>query len=343
VSGPPDARPPERVLADLADVLTACAVRTAAALRLADHVAAGHRRLPDLAAAAGVRLRPLEPLVRLLADRGVFRVDGEEVALTPVGDLLRSDHPRSWRAHLDLDGAPGLMQRAWTALPALLRTGEPGFPHVAGGGFWSVVGGDPGLAASFDRYLDGWAEEWVPAIVAALDVEGAARVVDIGGGSGRLLAALLARHRELHGTLVELPATAEAARQRFAGAGLTGRVDVRGGDFDVPPGADLYVLAQVLHDWPDEQATGLLRTVATAAGPAGQVVVVERLADGGGHAAMDLLMLNLFGSAERTRDEYERLAAAAGLHLRAVDATGVGLHLLTFTPSPPTGRGVDRP
>ena len=107
VTAPADGRPPEVVLAALADVLTACAVRTAAALRLADHVAAGHRDLPELATAAGVQLRALTPLVRLLADKGVLRLDAPTGSSSPRSATCCGRTTRAaWRAHLDLDAPP---------------------------------------------------------------------------------------------------------------------------------------------------------------------------------------------------------------------------------------------
>jgi hypothetical protein len=333
---------PAEELARLGDVLTPYAVRTAATLRLADHVTAGHRGVAELAAAAGADPRALRALLRHLAASGVVTLDADDrVALTPVGELLRSDVPGSWRAHLSLDGAPGLMQRAWAALPDAVRTGRPGFAAVAGGGFWEVVGGDPALTASFAAHLDDWAAQWVPGVAGELPLDGARVVVDVGGGSGVLLGALLNRHPGLRGVLVDLPAATEQAARHLAGSGVADRVDLRPGSFfdPLPGGADVYLLAQVLHDWPDPEAGALLARVAEAAGPGARVVVVERLADaGGGHPAMDLLMLNLFGSSERTREEYGALARAAGLHLESVVPTGVGLHLLTFTrPTAPEG------
>ncbi|MFW3172705.1 methyltransferase [Geodermatophilus sp. CPCC 206100] len=333
---------PAQQLARLGDLLTPYAVRTAATLRLADHVAAGHERVDELAAAAGADPRALRALLRQLAVAGVVALDPDgRIALTPVGELLRSDVPGSWRAHLALDGAPGLMQRAWAALPDAVRTGRAGFPDVAGGGFWEVVGGDPELTASFAAHLGDWAAQWVPVVAGLLPLEDARLVVDVGGGSGVLLGALLDRHAHLRGVLVDLPAATEQAARHLAGCGVADRVDLRPGSFfdPLPGGGDVYLLAQVLHDWPDPEANALLARVAEAAGPGARVVVVERLADAGaGHPAMDLLMLNLFGSRERTHEEYSALARAAGLHPVSAVPTDVGLHLLTFAvPTAPEG------
>lgn len=328
MTGDPAPLDAPNILAALSDVLTPYAVRTAATLRLADHVAAGVVAVSKLATATGTDPRVLTALVRHLADRGVLTLIGDSVGLTAVGELLRSGVPGSWRAHLDLTGAPGLVQQTWSRLPDTVRTGGPSF---AGGDFWAVVGGDDELAASFADWLGDWADEWVPAVAAAVTPAPGTRVLDVGGGDGRLLSAVLARHPSVGGTLVELPATARRAAERLAAADFHERVIVHEGSFFDPlPPAETVVLAQVLHDWPDVDAARLLAGAAAAASPDGRVVLVERLADAGSAPAMDLLMASLFGSHERSAAELDALSATAGLVPVGRSDTGTGLHLCTY-------------
>jgi hypothetical protein len=167
---------------------------------------------------------------------------------------------------------------------------------------------------------------------------GSTSVVDVGGGTGGLLAGLLLADDRLRGTLVELPAAAQRARDRFVMEGLSTRCSVVEGSFfdPLPPGEPLYVLAQVLHDWPDEQAATILRRWAEASPSDGRVILVERVLDEQTpsleHLAMDLRMLVLFGSHERSGGEFAALAADAGLRLRRVTPAGSGLSLVELAP-----------
>lgn len=117
-------------------------------------------------------------------------------------------------------------------------------------------------------------------IVSAYDWGALGDVIDVGGGDGTLLAALLVEYPALRGTVVDLPGTAEAARKLFAAAGLADRGNAVGGDFfgTLPAGAEGYLLCSVLHRWDDEQARAILRNCATAAGEDGAVFVIEKLA-----------------------------------------------------------------
>jgi O-methyltransferase len=150
-----------------------------------------------------------------------------------------------------------------------------------------------------------------------------AGLVDVGGGAGVLLAAILDAAPQLDGVLLDRPAAVEHARHR-----LGGRAECVAGDFfaAVPGGADAYVLSRVIHDWPDAEAVAILRTCRAAMAGGARLLLVEavlpeRAADSPEAIRMDLHMLVLFGARERTEREYAGLLAAAGLALRRVIAT----------------------
>jgi len=147
---------------------------------------------------------------------------------------------------------------------------------------------------------------------------------------------VLADRAGLRGTLVEQPATAERAREQLAAAGVGDRIRVVPGSFfdPLPAGADVYVLAQIVHDRPDDEAVAILRRAADAAGPGGRLLVIERLAEAG-HSQIGLLMLNLFGARERGRTAYAALATAAGLAVTDETALGNGLVALSLRPAAP--------
>jgi SAM-dependent methyltransferase len=166
----------------------------------------------------------------------------------------------------------------------------------------------------------------LPSILSAYDWGSLAHVVDVGGGNGTLLKALLTEHPALRGTLVDLPEPAEAATRAFAAEGFADRVDVVPGSFfdPLPPGADAYLLSDVLHDWCDEDATAILRRCAEAAGQSGKVLVIGEYGPDGESpsTAMDMRMFVLVNGHERRVSEVVALAGGVGLGLARVHTAG---------------------
>jgi O-methyltransferase len=310
----------------LADLATPMAVRVAATLRIADHLAGGRRTASELAEAAGVDAGALDRVLRHLVGAGVLGRDPPDgYLLTARGEALREDHPGGLRAMLDLEGAVGRAELAFVHLLHTVRTGEPAYPVQFGRSFWDDLAADPGRAASFDAQMGADVTAWAPAIVSAYDWGSLGHVVDVGGGNGSLLAALLRGHPGLRGTVLDLPATVEAARTRLRAAGLADRGDAVAGSFfdPLPPGAGGYLLCAVLHDWDDQAAGAILRRCAEAAGTGGRVFVVEKFAtDSDRRTEMDLRVLAWFGGRERDLDQLAALAAEAGLGVAAVHPAG---------------------
>lgn len=311
----------------LADLVTPMAVRVAATLRIADHIAGGRRTAPALAEAVNADSDALDRLLRHLTTAGALRRDGSgQYALTARGDALRDDHPRGLRAALDLEGAVGRADLSFVQLLHSVRTGEPAYPRQFGRSFWDNLAADAALSASFDAQMGVDVAADAPAIVSAYDWAALGHVVDVGGGNGALLIAMLRAHPALRGTVVDLPGAAEAAQRALTAAGFAGRSDVVSGSFfdPLPPGAGGYVLSAILHDWDDEAARAILRRCAEAAGTGGAVFVVEKIgADGESlRTGMDLRVLVYFGGRERGVAALTALAAAAGLSVAAVHPAG---------------------
>ncbi|APU13364.1 MULTISPECIES: methyltransferase [Actinoalloteichus] len=332
-----------KTLSDLADLLTPWAIRVAVTLRLPELVDQGVTTVSELAARVSADEVALARLLRLLVCRGVFVESAAgDLALTEVAREMMGGAARKW---LDLDGAGGRMETAYSGLLESIRTGEAAYPKTFGCSVWRDFESSPALSESFGSYLAELAGEWGQELAERHDWSGVSKVVDVGGGDGTLISTLLRIHPTMRGVLVDLPATALAARQRLAAAGLVDRCTVVEGSFfeRLPDGGDLYVLAQVLHDWPDAEAVAILRRCAEAAGRGGRLLVVERIrsdespsrAADAAFAAMDLRMLLLFGSLERSADQFARLAAEAGLSLRSRGDVGE-LGLLEFVVDPVT-------
>jgi hypothetical protein len=319
-------------LSALSDVVLAWAVRVAATLRVADHIAAGHTRLHDLAHRAGADPDALGRLLRYLARRGIFWEPSlGRFALTEAALVLKDDHPSGAREFLDLDGIGSRLIGAWAGLLETVRTGRPGYAVVFGRPFWEDIAADPQLSASFDALLGAGHAEQHAAVAVAYPWDRTPRVVDVGGGTGALLIEILRTHRGVRGTLVDLPGPAAGAREAFATAGLADRTEVVAQSFfdPLPRGGDAYVVSSVIDDWPDREATAILRRCAEAAAPARRVIVVgEGIDDDRISTEADLLMLVLVGGRGRTLAELRALAEAAGLSVEAVHDTTAGRRIV---------------
>jgi hypothetical protein len=292
-------------------------VRAMAELGLADHLGDGACTVDDLAAASGTHPPTLARLLRALVGLGICAEDDAGgFRLTPIGAYLRSDTPGSV-----LPFALGVMtpafERAWHGLPEAVRTGWPVFADVHGMGFWDYLTAHPVEGARFDAAM-GHGADRARMLLAARDLTGIGTLVDVGGGQGRLLAEALAGIPDLRGVLFDRPGVLPGSEPVLAAAGVRERCELVGGDFfaGVPGGGDAYVLNSVIHDWPDTEATAILRSCHRAMRPGARIWLIEQVLSPG-HSdtwtdLLDLLMLVLFGAQERTAAEYGALLEAAG-------------------------------
>lgn len=327
-----------QILAPLIDLVTPMAVRVAATLRLADLMRDGSVAVEELARRSETDPDALARLMRHLVGHGMF-VEAEPgvFAANDAAVLLDSAHPSGMQVSLDLNGFGGQMDLAFTELLHTVTTGEPSWRLVFGAPYWEYLADNPAMSASFDRAMSAGAE-YVRDDLAAYEWSTVRHVVDVGGGTGAFLTAVLADHPHLRATLVDLPATVERAAERLREAGLGPRVEFAAQSFfdPLPAGGDVYVLDSVIHDWADGPARAILRRCAEAAGAHGRVVMIEEEHDerGRGYAEMDLRMLVLCGGRERTIAEYTRLADQAGLAVVNVETTPLGQVGIECRPRP---------
>jgi hypothetical protein len=332
----PDEGESTPALWSMASLATPMAIRVAATLRLADYLLQGRRSASELAAAVNVDADALDRVLRHLDTVGVLtRDESGQYALTERANALRDDHPSHLRAALDLEGAVGRADLAFAQLLHTVRTGEPGFPLQFGRSFWDDLTSDATRSASFDSQMGADVAAWAPTILSSYDWGSLGHVVDVGGGNGSLLIALLTKYPALRGTVVDLPGTAAAARLRFMEAGLDDRGEVVAGSFfdPLPTGAGGYLLTAIVHDWDDEPAAAILRRCADAATPNGKVFVVEKIGTDGVSPGtdMDLRLLTYFGGRERDLTELIALSEHSGLRLTAVH-TEAAISILELTP-----------
>jgi hypothetical protein len=314
------------------------AIKVAADLGLADLIADGQHSSEGLAQATGSHPRALYRVLRMLASVGIFTEQGPgQFALTPMAELLRSDSPMSQRGRARFAGSE-TQWRAWAELGYSVETGKTAFEHVHGMDVWEYRARNPAAAAAFNAAMTSLSLRVARAVADAYDFSGVETVVDVAGGHGAMLATILRAHPRLRGIVMDLPHVAEGAERSIADAGLADRCTVIAGDMfeGVPPGAGLYLLSYIIHDWDDDRSIAILKNCRTAMGPDGKVLLIEEVIQPGDQPSFgklaDLQMLVAAGGQERTEDEYRALAAAAGLTLTRVIPTSAPRSIVELMP-----------
>jgi hypothetical protein len=315
------------------------AIHVAARLGIADLLRDGPLSGEDLAAATEAHAPSLHRVLRALASVGVLHEgDDGRFALTAVGECLRSDAAEpvgGWAAYV---GVPAHFQ-SWGALLHTVRTGENAFQSVHGTDVWDYRSRHPEEGALFDRAMTDITHRANARVLEAYDFGGFGRVVDVGGGQGAFVAALLAAHPSMRGVVFDQPQVVAGAGPVLEAAGVADRCEIVAGSFfdAVPDGGDAYLLKAILHDWEDEEALRILRSCRAAVGADGALLVVEREL-GAPNANPDAKFsdLNMMvgpGGRERTRDEFAALLAGGGFVLERTVPTAIGLHVFEARPA----------
>jgi hypothetical protein len=322
-------RPAVRLLHLLNGSFVTQAISVAARLGVADQLADGPRDVTDLAGAVGAHAPSLHRLLRGLTDLGILtELPGQEFALTRLGEPLGSTAPDSVRAIATMMGMP-FCSSAWTKLYESIRTGEQAFTLAHGQPLFDYLAGHPDDAALFAEAMT------ANAIVCdgawqACDFGRFRRLIDVGGGRGHLLAGILAANPHLEAVLFDLPDVVAAAAPTLSNAGVIDRCRVEGGNFfeRVPADGDVYLLANVIHDWDDESSVRILRTCRQAMAGDAVLLLVEGMLAGQpagdfSHLA-DLSLLTLApGGRLRTGEDYAGLLESAALRLARVVPSAV--------------------
>lgn len=290
------------------------ALGIAADLGLADALAAGPRSVAELAVENGADADTLHRILRALASDGVFAEDDPGVFRnTETSELLCRDHPDRWHEFAHLWG--GSVYAAAGALDPQVT--EVAFTRAYGTDFWSWLAEHPEERALFDRAMEGGRAE-IADRLAALEWRGDETVVDVGGGTGTLLAELLERQPGLRGIVFDLP---EANRDE---ADFRDRITyVPGNFFERAPEGDAYVLSKILHDWDDDPAARILGAVRAGAPDGGRLLVLDSVVVTGNEPSsvkwLDILMLVLQRGRERTESEWRTLLEGAGFRVDEVE------------------------
>jgi orsellinic acid C2-O-methyltransferase len=294
-------------------------------LRIPDLVADGAKSSEELAESTGTHPPSLYRLLRALAYLGILEeTEPGRFALTDLGAPLRSDVPDSMWATTQLFCGESSW-RSWGELLAGVQTGKPGFDRGSGSEPFTHFADDPEASASFNQAMSEGTRLEAPGILASYDFSQFRTVVDVGGGDGTLLAAILAAHPGLHGVVFDTGPGLAQARNRLREEDVDDRCQVLEGDFfgSVPDGGDAYLMKSVIHDWDDERCITILENCRQAMNPGAKVLIVEpvlpptvkpsfaRL----GVIMSDLNMLLNTGGRERMEDEFASILRSAGLRL----------------------------
>ncbi|NKE61792.1 methyltransferase [Lentzea sp. PSKA42] len=331
----------------MSGLVTPMALRVAVTLGLPDRLRADHAdadptadpAAADLAASVArlaseldVNPMALELLLGHLATLGIVERTGTGYRTTEFGALLCGDAGNGLNNFLHQETAAGRADLAFADLIHSVRTGEPAYPVRYGRDFWTDLAEQPHLRAAFDRQMTWRIREEVPAFVDAIDWSRFPAIVDVGGGPGDLLTAVLRAHPGVRGHLVDLEVA--PARANFSEFG--DRAEVTAGSFfdPLPAGGDAYLLFNVLHNWDDEQSRRILARVVEAMPRSGRLLVVESIRGVGASTEMDLVMLVHFGGWERSVEEFQNLASPTGLALESVIEVTEGRSVLVFRRHP---------
>ena len=303
------------------------AVTVAAELRIADVLAEKPMGIDDLARKVDANPDALARLLRALIGRGIFRQrrDGR-YDLTPLAKTLRTDTPDSMAAFARFVGSPEDREH-WSHCIDAIRTGESVVPKLRGMPAFDWAMSDPELSEVFNQAMTNFTELALAAVLAAYDFTGHRTIVDVAGGHGRLLAGMLSATPTAQGVLFDLPQVVAGAEPLLRKHRVFDRVSIVGGSFfeSVPEGGDLYVLKNIIHDWSDDKALQILKTVRAAAAAGSQLLLVESLIPRHDREFatkwLDLEMLVANSGRERTAAEYRELLRDAGFEMTRVVPT----------------------
>jgi len=295
--------PEEKVWEILRGALATRTLAIVAELGIPHALAGGARSVEVLARDTGANAEALHRLLRALASEGIFVEEERGVFRnTPASEILVTS---GWDDFAVLFG--GVWYRAVERLDA---SGRAVFPDVFGSDFWVWLAEHPAERARFDRAMAQGADTRIERLE-TVDWQGDETVVDVGGGNGSLLAELLKAHPDLHGIVFDLP---ETTRDESL---FDERLEfVAGSFFERVPAGDVYILATILHDWHDDSATKILRTIRAAAPDHARLVILDAVVPPGNEAFgpkwLDLLMLTLFAGRERDEEQWRALLAGGG-------------------------------
>ena len=315
------------------------AVALAAELGIAD-LLDSPRSSDEMAQATSAHPGSLYRLLRLLSTFGIFsEVEPGRFAQTPLSELLRSAAPGSLRPWVRMIRLP-VWAPLWAEAMHSVKTGEDSFKRTMGVEFFDYLTAHPREGEIFNEAMTAFGQGVAAAVVQAYEFGGARTIVDVGGGHGTLISAVLQANPHLTGILFDQPHVAEGARKALTTTGVADRCGVVGGDFFVdslPAGCDAYVLSWIIHDWERDRAVAILRNCRRAMNQTGRLLLIEAVIPGPDEPhpgkIMDFVMLVGLGGQERTEQQYADLLREAGFALSKVVPTASPMSIIEGVPT----------
>jgi predicted O-methyltransferase YrrM len=313
-------------------------VRSAAELRIADHLYAGGATAAEVAAAESLDTDSTFRFLRACASLGLAAsTDGQRFVSTSLLDTLRTDAPGSLR-DLALWGGAESHWLPWGRLPGAIRSGTTQAKAALGASFFDWLATVPEEAEVFTNAMTAMTRDLAHHLADVIRLTGTEVVVDVGGAGGNLVQTLMQRHPGLTGTVLDLPHVAAEAEASASSLGVADRFTFVGGDFfEQVPSGDVHLLKFVLHDWDDDACVRILHNCRESLEPGGRVLVMELLVDEVGtpglQPLMDLNMMALSTGRERSLDEFANLFERAGLTLTGTMSSASLVSVLELAPS----------
>ncbi len=322
------APPPEQMMAQfIFGKVVAISISVAAKLRIADKLAQSPLTNEELARDTKTHPQSLSRLMRALVSVGVFAQDAAgRYQLTPLSQLLRTGVKGSMRGMADFMGADWSWT-AWGHLMHSVKTGTTAFNDVFGEPCFDYLGRHPEESAVFNEAMVGFSSGLADGIIKAFDFGRFNTIMDVGGGHGGLLLAILQATPKLKGIVFDAPHVVAGAVEPIRQAGLADRCTTTGGDFfqTVPGNVDAYLLKHIIHDWNDVDAGRILKALRNGCKPGTKLLLVEGVIPENNEPhfgkLLDLEMLVVASGRERTQAEFTQLLSQAGFRLEKVYAT----------------------
>jgi hypothetical protein len=308
-------------------------IYVAAKLGLADLLTDGPRTAINLARMTDTHERSLLRLMRALCALGICtEADDSTFSLTELGGYLSAKSERSLKTWALLEG--DMLRAGWGEMIESIRTGKTA-GELAGDGlerFEELVRANQTAAALFNEAMAAGTRMQIPALLAACNFSGISALMDVGGGLGELISAILGKYPSMRGIVFDLPHCEEAAVKNFAASGVADRCKFIPGSFfeSVPAGADAIIMKFIIHDWNDERCVQILRNCHRTLRPGARLLVVDRIMPDRiettpDHLSVTLADLNMLrgpGGCERTEHEHRELLAKGGFRMVRIVPVG---------------------
>ncbi len=314
------------------------AIHVAAKLNIADLLAAhGPMNATQLAGETGAHPGAIYRLLRALASNGIFKeMQNRDFDLTPLAECLKEDSPNSTKAMALSAGS--LFYKSYNEFMFAVQNGGGGWVKAMRAPPFEYLRDHPEEGKIFDRMMtDIHGGETAP-MIENYDFSVFKTVVDIGGGNGEVISAVLHKNPETKGILFDLHEVIERSKENIMAEGLNDGCQLLTGDFfeSVPSGGDAYILRHIIHDWSDEDAISILTNCKKAMNPGGKVLVVEAVIPPGNDPHpfkwLDLTML-MIGGKERTKEQFEAIFSKAGLKLARIIPVTPAISIVEGVPS----------